>query len=129
MKTLLWLDDVRDPFDKDFTPYVALYNPFLNQPHEIIWVKNYDEFLEYLLSESLPDAISFDHDLADEHYNGDIKTEDYKEKTGMNCVKLLVGFCKLSNKKLPICVFHTANPIGKINMETYINNAKKHLEL
>lgn len=140
MKTLLWLDDVRDPFDKDFTPYVALYNPFLNEPHKIVWVKNYNEFEDYLASEELPDAISFDHDLALEHIqyyfdNGghdnppDPMKANFKEETGMDCVKLLVGFCKLSNKKLPICVFHTANPIGKINMETYINNAKKHLGL
>ena len=129
MKTLLWLDDVRDPFDKDFTLYVALYNPFLNQPHEIIWVKNYDEFLEYLLSESLPDAISFDHDLALEHYDENIKPEDYVEKTGMNCVKFLVDLCTDIQQKLPICIYHTANPAGKINMEAYINNAKKHLGL
>ena len=47
-KTLLWLDDIRNPFDKDFTPYVALYNPFLNKPHTIEWVKDYDEFVSYL---------------------------------------------------------------------------------
>lgn len=140
MKTLLWLDDIRDPFDKDFTPYVALYNPFLNQPHEIIWVKNYDEFLEYLLSESLPDAISFDHDLADEHIqyyfdNGGHKNPpnpmeaNFKEKTGYDCVKFLVDLCTDTEQKLPICIYHTANSAGKVNMETYINNAKKHLGL
>ena len=128
MKTLLWLDDVRDPFDKDFTPYVALYNPFLNQPHKIIWVKNYEEFLDVIFNE-MPDAISFDHDLADEHYNWSINPEDYKERTGMDCVSTLVIYCIERELKLPLCIYHTANPAGKINMETYINNAKKHLGL
>lgn len=129
MKTLLWLDDARDPFDKDFTPFVALYNPFLNEPHKIVWVKNYEEFTTYLATHELPDAISFDHDLADEHYDPTIKPEDYKEKTGMDCVKWLVIVVHGEKLKLPICIYHTANPAGKINMESYINNAKKHLNL
>ena len=128
-KTLLWLDDIRNPFDKDFTSYVALYNPFLNQPHEITWVKNYEEFNDYIEFYGLPDAVSFDYDLADEHYSPLVNTKDYKEKTGLDCVKLMVGYCKILKKKLPICIFHTANPVGKVNMETYIENAKKHLEL
>lgn len=128
MKTLLWLDDIRNPFDKDFTPYVALYNPFLNEPHKIIWVKNYEEFVSYLVN-AMPDAISFDHDLDAEHYDESVNPEDYTEKTGMDCVKFLVELCEKTEQKLPICIYHTANPIGKINMETYIENAKKHLEL
>jgi hypothetical protein len=129
MKTLLWLDDVRDPFDKDFTPYVTLYNPFLKEPHKIIWVKNYYDFSTYLHYQDFPDAISFDHDLDTEHYDSSIKPEDYKEKTGMDCVKLLVGFCEQEDLKLPICIYHTANPAGKENMQRYIENAKKHLNL
>lgn len=135
MKTLLWLDDIRDPFDKDFTPYVALYNPFLNEPHKVEWVKNYAKFTEYIVLYGIPDAISFDHDLADEHYQMDTNPEDYKEETGMDCVKFLCNIIDYNNTnystnyKLPICIFHTANPAGKANMQTYIENAKKHLNL
>lgn len=129
MKTLLWLDDIRDPFNKDFTSYVALYNPFLNQPHKIVWVKDYMNFIVYLLYQDLPDAISFDHDLAAEHYDENISTRDYKEKTGFDCVVALVNFCEEEGLKLPLCIFHTANAVGKVNMESYIENAKKHLGL
>lgn len=128
MKTLLWLDDIRDPFDKDFTPYVALYNPFLNEPHKIIWVKDYDEFVGYLINK-MPDAISFDHDLDTEHYDPSIKSEDYRERTGMDCVKFLIDLCAETKLKLPLCIYHTANPAGKENMQGYIENAKKHLNL
>lgn len=135
MKTLLWLDDIRNPFDKDFTPYVALYNPFLNEPHQIRWAKNYAEFTQAIVIGGLPDAISFDHDLATEHYDESNNPNDYKEETGLDCVKFLCDILDYNNKnhggnyKLPICIFHTANLAGKVNMETYINNAKKHLNL
>ena len=141
MKTLLWLDDIRNPFDKDFTPYVALYNPFLNQPHEIAWVKNYQEFAEYLKWYGLPDAVSFDHDLAPEHYTPEEywgnysaskdyqESQNYVEPTGYDCAKLLVSYCQSTGNKIPLCVYHTANPVGKVNMKAYIENAKKHLNL
>ncbi len=135
MKTLLWLDDIRDPFDKDFSAYVALYNPFLNRPHRIRWVKNYAEFTQAIVTDNLPDAISFDHDLAPEHYEDNYDDGGYIEKTGLDCVKFLCNILDYNNKehgrdyKLPLCVYHTANPVGKVNMETYIENAKKHLNL
>lgn len=141
MKTLLWLDDIRDPFDKDFTHYVALHNPFLNQSHQIVWVKDYDEFREYIEFRGLPDAISFDHDLAPEHYTPEEYWNDfdkskkyqeaqvYNEKTGYDCVKWLATYCFHEEKSLPLCVYHTANPVGKENMMAYIENAKKHLKL
>ena len=31
-------------------------------------VKNYRQFVEYITNNGLPEVISFDHDLADEHY-------------------------------------------------------------
>ena len=129
MKTLLWLDDVRNPFDKDFTPYVALYNPFLNQEHKIVWVKDAFEFCDYIKTNGLPDAISFDHDLAPEHYDSFIDPMDYKEPTGYDCCKALVMWCETYKEKLPLCIYHTAKTSGKINMESYIENAKKHLDL
>lgn len=129
MKTLLWLDDIRNPFDKDFASYVALYNPFLNEKHKIIWVLSYEAFERYIAEHGLPDAISFDHDLADEHYRQDVSPEEYKEKTGLDCVKWLVKYCLTTGQQLPKCIYHTANPDGKANMYGYIENAKKHLGL
>ena len=49
MKRLLWLDDIRDPS--------SIKN------YDVTWVKNYDEFVNYLINNDLPYAISFDHDL------------------------------------------------------------------
>ncbi len=126
MKTLLWLDDIRNPFDKDFTSYVALYNPFLNEPHKIVWVTNYESFTRWIGDNGLPDAISFDHDLDTEHYDQNISPKIYKKKTGYDCVKWLVEYCRKTIKHLPICIYHTMNPAGKVNMSTYIKSSKEH---
>jgi hypothetical protein len=135
----LFLDDIRIPKDA-----IGLVSSNLNQ---IYWdndwsvVRNYFEFCNYIQKFGLPDFISFDHDLADDHYNdlfsdenwskndNDIvlKYDEYKEKTGYECAKWLVDWCLENKKSLPECVVHSANPVGKQNIETYLNNAKKHL--
>lgn len=106
-------------------------------------VRNYDQFVKYIEENGLPDLISFDHDLADEHYNdlfsdknwvkddNDIELSygEYKEKTGLECAKWLVDYCSDNNKKLPEFMVHSANPVGKKNIESYLNNAKKNLKL
>jgi hypothetical protein len=135
----LFLDDIRIPKDA-----IGLVSSNLNQ---IYWdndwsiVRNYFEFCNYIQKFGLPDFISFDHDLADDHYNdlfsdenwskndNDIvlKYDEYKEKTGYECAKWLVDWCLENKKSLPQCVVHSANPVGKQNIETYLNNAKKHL--
>ena len=104
-------------------------------------VRNFWEFCNYIQKFGLPNFISFDHDLADEHYNdlfsdknwssqdSDIvlKYDEYSEKTGYECAKWLVDWCLENSKKIPEFVVHSANPVGKKNIESYLNNATKHL--
>lgn len=133
----LFLDDIRVPKDA-----IGLVPSNMNQFYwENNWVvvKNYDEFRNYIEKNGLPDFISFDHDLADFHY--DLKPEDYDsmseddmvrkfgsmEKTGFDCAKWLVDWCLENSLKLPDFVVHSANPIGKQNIQSYLYNAKKHL--
>lgn len=135
----LFLDDMRDV--KDACYYVS--NPKIYWEDGWDVVRNYNEFIKYIERNGLPDLISFDHDLADEHYNDlfsdknwvkdDVNVElaydEYKEKTGLECAKWLVDFCLDNNKKLPDYIVHSANPIGKKNIESFLNNAKKMLKL
>lgn len=133
----LFLDDIRVPKDA-----IGLVPSNMNQFYwENNWVvvRNYDEFRNYIEKNGLPDFISFDHDLADFHY--DLKPEDYDsmseddmvrkfgsmEKTGFDCAKWLVDWCLENSLKLPDFVVHSANPIGKQNIQSYLYNAKKHL--
>jgi len=135
----LFLDDVRIP--KDAIGLVpSKYNQFYWENDWIV-VKNYDEFVHYILLNGLPDFVSFDHDLADFHY--DFKPEDYDnmseeemilkfgsmEKTGLDCSKFLVDYCIEYDKELPSYLVHSANPSGKENIEKYLENAKKHLNI
>ena len=134
----LFLDDIRQVRDACY--YVV--NPRIYwEKKEWDIVRNYDEFIDYIQKNDMPELISFDHDLADFHY--DYKPEDYEnlseeemiskfgsmEKTGLDCAKWLVNFCLDNNKKLPEFTVHSANPTGKRNIESYLNNAIKHLKI
>lgn len=115
----LFLDDIRIP--KDAIGLVALE---LNQFYlENNWnlVNDYNEFCEYIRNNVMPDFISFDHDLGDEH------CDEYSEKTGYDCAKWLIDWCLEKKLKLPDFIVHSANPVGKRNIESYLKNVKKQL--
>lgn len=61
-------------------------------------------------------VISFDHDL--------MCFVDGKEKTGYDCLKLVVETCFDMKVAIPHCIFHTMNPIGRENMQAYYDNAR-----
>ncbi len=129
----LFLDDIRHPYDsypytKD-TRYLQL---------KWIIVRSYDEFVKYITKNGVPRLVSFDHDLADEHYFSDNQpwsTENsidyfsYKEKTGYECAKWLCDYCLDNNIKLPETLVHSFNQTGSDNIRHYIRNFKKHTEL
>lgn len=118
-KTLLWLDDMRDPVEnkEGKVPYGF---------DTIEWVKDYASFVEYIKYNDMPYMISFDHDLAKEHYTPEKYWHDYegslkyqlgkrsthKNKTGADCASWLVNYCHDNNIELPVCVVHSANPVG-----------------
>ena len=121
MKNLLWLDDLRNPFIDEEKKV-----PYGNKIWNINWVLNHKQFVKWIDLYGLPDAISFDHDLAPEHYTPeyfwnnyeeskrfqDWKSKDYIYKTGEGCAKWLLAYCNLKNKTLPEIFIHSANPVG-----------------
>lgn len=123
---LLWLDDIRDPSKLQFNNYIRK-NICLDC--EITWVKNYDEFVEWIQKNGLPDIISFDHDLADEHYEyiseEKYHQREYKEKTGYDCAKWLVDYCIDNSLQLPKFTVHSQNPVGAKNINSYLTNFLK----
>lgn len=119
----LFLDDERYP--KQVT--------WVNLPLvEWVIVRNYNEFVKKIEEDGMPVFISFDHDLADEHYNkamydnGDGEYNklyfEFKEKTGFDCAKWLVNHCLDNNLKMCDYKAHTMNPVGKQNIESLLNN-------
>src|SRR5271157_2817100 len=105
-ETILYLDDMRKPL---------LPNA--------VQVRNYEEFVRYLKTRPMPDAISFDHDLTLEHYptyeeeeecyrTNRINYENYSTKTGMDAVRYII------ENKLPLkrWFVHSYNEVGTANM-------------
>lgn len=103
---MIWLDDLRDPID--------FVNPNIYMSCDVVWVKNYEEFIEmynkykneYVIS------LSLDHDLGE-------------EKSGYDCLKYVGKDCMSNWKELPYIEIHSANPVGRKNMESYIKSYNK----
>lgn len=94
----LYLDDIRIPKTKGWDI-----------------VRSYDAFVEWIDKNGLPNKVSFDHDLGEEG-----------TKTGYDCAKWMVDYCiKNHLPYLPEYNIHSANPVGKANIESYLSSAKK----
>jgi hypothetical protein len=130
----LFLDDVRSPKDA-----IGLIPDKHNKFYwENDWdvVKDYNEFVLYIETNGVPKFVSFDHDLGDtamdEYFRnvatkGTLDYDNIKEMTGLDCAKFLVEYCVDKNQPLPEYLVHSANPVGKRNIEGFLENAKKHL--
>ncbi len=113
-QSILYLDDVRIPT----LPGVDL-------------VRSFAEFTEYLAKKPVPDLISFDHDLAREHYPvGSYKSGQklpyatYSEGTGLHCAQFIV-----ENKiDLRHWAVHSSNVEGKKNIERELRRYRRQGE-
>ena len=126
----LFLDDIRSP--KDGIGLVPSHMNKFYWANDWDVVRSHDEFVEWIEKNGVPDFVSFDHDLADEHYVefmglSDPNKTEYSEKTGYESAKWLVDHCLDKGVGLPEYQVHSANPVGKANIEGYLENAKKHL--
>lgn len=120
MKRLLWLDDNRNPFLnlEDKLPDLKI--------DEIHWVKDYKEFVKWINMYGAPAAVSFDHDLAEEHYTPEYFWSDYEGsknfqewkrlsyefETGEGCARYLVEYCEGNGIGLPEVFVHSGNMVG-----------------
>ena len=135
MKKLLWLDDLRDPFDTE-NDWLS-FSP-IGREVEVIWVKNSQEFKDWIIQNGLPDGICFDHDIASEHYTPEEywsdyeaskayqESRDYKEETGLDCAKWLIDYCIDLELPLPLWTSQSANPVGRDNINNLLTQFLKH---
>ena len=110
-KRLLWLDDARDPLTNDW----LVFSP-IGKNVDTTWVTNHQEFIDDIMINGLPDAICFDHDLG------------YYEETGYDCAKWLVDYCIDNKKELPKYGIQSANPVGRVNIDSLLKNYIKSLD-
>jgi hypothetical protein len=100
---LLWLDDIRNPFLMD---WVLRYAPdYLGRRDDIVWVKTYEEFIDFIKINGLPNHICFDNDL------GEVKE-------GKDCAKFVVEYCLDNDLPCPKWSVQSANTVAR----KYIND-------
>ena len=101
MSYSMFLDDIRD--------YQKYY-----PDQEMVLCRDYESACEYVIKNGIPAFVSFDHDL------GDLSTD---EKTGYTFAKFLIDYMFENNIKEPFKYYvHSSNPVGKVNIETYLTN-------
>lgn len=94
----LYLDDIRNPKSDGW-----------------IVVRNYEDFVQYIDKNGLPDEISFDHDLGED------------VKTGYDCAKWLCEYCWMNGIPIPPYNVHSANPVGRDNIIGTLKSYEKKL--
>jgi hypothetical protein len=132
-KNLLWLDDLRNPFEGK---WIEEFAPEYLNSGSIIWVLNYEEFIEWIRKNGLPQKICFDHDLGEDVaiklVSKGINKKKAREvkklaKSGYDCAKWLVDYCIDHDLQIPDWDIQSANPVGKENINGLLINAKNHL--
>lgn len=124
MSYKLFLDDVRQPKD---VKWVEL--PL--GPWTV--VRNFLDFKVVVATHGLPEYVSFDHDLAEEHYSPELwnKTgvEDYSKlqnATGYDCAVWLTEYCRDLDLDFPAYSVHSLNPVGKVRIYGVIESFRSY---
>lgn len=128
MSYYLFLDDVRQPSQVTWVRYPEI--------RDWVVVRDYAQFVDTIKKKGVPVFVSFDHDLADEHYRPSMYNPDrhyssyyhngtFKEKTGYDCARWLAEYCISNRHDLPNWVCHSMNPIGRENIESIMISAEK----
>ena len=132
--TLLFLDDCRDPFDKEVD--WLIFSP-IGRDIDVVWVKSYDEFVSWIWKNGLPKGICFDHDLGEDVAIARVKKGLSKRQarilkretlSGMDCAKWLIEYCADMGQPLPLYNIQSANPVGRENIDNLLKNYLKHVE-
>ena len=119
-KMKLFLDDERKPIDAYYYTKKSIYQ-------EGYWdvVKNFDEFKNYILNNEIPEIISLDHDLTNDHYRYAfakyIPYDEVRGKTGYHCLLWLILYCENNGIEMPEILIHTMNVEGQNNMNNLIH--------
>jgi hypothetical protein len=126
----LFLDDFRNPADCLTYMYqrIGPKNPIYDE--EWLIVRDYKEFVDAIktLYKEIT-HVSFDHDLADEHYDPAMDDETryslvasgFKEKTGYDCAMFMKQFYDEHNHVLPEIFVHSMNPVGTKRIKQVFN--------
>lgn len=139
--TILWLDDKREPYDyfakmekaKNKNKELSdagrrndvFYNENIFNQYDVTfeWVKNIDEFSNYIMHNGMPEFISFDRDLTPKGWK---KTHTEEFPDGLACIKWLKQYCTENGLQLPRCYVHSANWTQIPAMQQELGSAALH---
>ena len=101
----LWVDDVRTPRD------------YFDDSSGWYWCKDFNEAVKFCDTVSLAriEIISLDHDLGDGN-------------SGYDFMRWLETEVRVWEQPLPKIICHSANPVGKANIERAVESIKRFLE-
>ncbi len=134
-KKCLFLDDIRDPENAYlWDEKKSLYEKSGISSWNWAIVRSYDEFVEYIKKNGIPDVVSFDNDLfdvADHRITEEMLVkqfqmldwQDFTIKTGAHCAQYLVEACKAHRKPIPEYYVHTANSAARPIIKNILNDA------
>lgn len=124
MSYKLFLDDIRNP--RDVTWVELPLGPW-------VIVRNFLDFRVTVGARGVPDYVTFDHDLAQEHYDPNLwkKTgiADYaklQNGTGYDCVVWLIEHCLTFDIAFPSYAVHSLNPVGRDRIKAAIKNYESY---
>jgi len=85
--------------------------------------------VKWITENGLPDMVSFDHDLADVYYDPKTRVQGFKyhETTGYDAAKWMCEYCWTNGLPLPEWEVHSANPVGRDNINQLLENYKSRL--
>lgn len=120
--------------------YTKLYLDDVRTPKTEGWevVRTYEDFVNWITENGLPDEVSFDHDLGREHTlyfmnNGGFENPPnpldvkFESKTGYDAAKWLCEYCWTNGLPVPTWNVHSANPVGRDNIIQIMENFEKKL--
>lgn len=112
-QNLFWIDDVRNPDNKPWQDWLRLEANIDIDQYDIIWVKTFSAFKEYINAFGLPDIVCFDHDLGPD------------EPSGYDFAKYIVDYCLDRAIDIPEYYIQSSNPVGKENIKSLMDNYHK----
>lgn len=123
----LFLDDIRMPEDAWIYPErVKMLEKSKTQSCAWTIVRNYEDFCEFIDKFGIPEMVSFDHDLCEEHIryyfdftskNGYIDYSNIRTKTGKHCAEYFVEKWTEAGKPSTQVFVHSANRWGQVEIK------------
>ena len=113
MSYTLFLDDIRFPDNVNY---------YYGNNSNIVIARTMDDAQWYVLHHGCPSFISFDHDLAEEHYVAGQGSNTGYDFAKWFCNYVRIARCLPNNFRYHV---HSMNPIGSENIDAYMKNFLK----